>query len=46
MYSGDKPEYRIEKGEGTMVVSDTVEGRDGTDELIGVETLAFRDGEL
>ncbi len=46
VYSGDKSEYRIEEGEGTIVVSDTVGGRDGTDELIGVETLAFRDGEL
>jgi hypothetical protein len=45
VYSGDKSEYRIEKGEGTMVVSDTVEGRDGADELTGIETLAFRDGE-
>jgi hypothetical protein len=45
VYSGDESEYRIEKGDGTMVVSDSVEGRDGTDELVGIERLVFRDGE-
>jgi hypothetical protein len=45
VYTGDESEYRIERGDGTMVVSDSVEGRDGTDELVGIERLVFRDGE-
>jgi hypothetical protein len=45
VYSGDESEYRIEKGDGTMVVSDSVEGRDGTDMLTEVENLEFRDTE-
>ena len=45
VYSGDKSEYRIEEGEGTMVVSDSIEGRDGTDELVGIEHVVFADGE-
>ena len=46
VFSGDKSEYRIERNETTTVVTDSVEGRDGTDELVGVETLAFGDGEI
>jgi hypothetical protein len=46
VYSGDESEYRIEKDEEMMVVTDSVEGRDGTDELIGIESLVFRDGEI
>jgi len=46
VYSGDMAEYRIERTDSTIVVSDSVEGRDGTDELTGVEVLAFRDTEM
>ena len=46
VFSGDKSEYRIERNETTTVVTDSVEGRDGTDELVGVETLEFADGEI
>ena len=46
VFSGIESEYQIENGDGTMIVSDSIEGRDGTDELVGVETLAFADGEI
>jgi hypothetical protein len=46
VFSGMESEYRVEEADGTMIVSDSVEGRDGTDELVGVETLAFGDGEI
>jgi len=46
VFSGELSEYRIERGETTIIVSDSVEGRDGTDELTGVETLVFSDQEV
>jgi hypothetical protein len=45
VFSGSQSEYRIERGD-TTVVTDGVEGRDGTDELTGIEVLAFSDGEI
>ena len=42
-FSGDQSEYRIEASGTRTVVSDSVAGRDGTDELTGIEVLAFRD---
>ena len=45
VFSGVESEYRVETAGAKTIVSDTVEGRDGTDELTGIETLAFLDGE-
>jgi hypothetical protein len=45
VFSGAEAEYRVETSGTRTTVSDKVEGRDGTDELTGIETLAFRDGE-
>jgi Ca2+-binding RTX toxin-like protein len=46
VFSGDESEYQIEEGEMKIVVTDSVEGRDGRDELTGVEVLAFGDTEM
>lgn len=46
VYSGVASEYRIETNGPKTVVSDSVADRDGTDELTGVEALAFRDKEI
>ncbi len=43
VFSGDAAEYRIETTAGTTLVTDTVAGRDGVDELISIEALVFRD---
>ncbi len=42
-FSGVRSEYEIEEGDEKTIVKDTVEGRDGTDELVSVETLKFKD---
>jgi hypothetical protein len=46
VYTGDAAEYLIERGETSIVVTDSMEGRDGRDELTGVEVLAFNDTEM
>jgi hypothetical protein len=46
VYSGDASEYRIESSGSKRVVSDSVADRDGTDELTGIEVLAFRDQKI
>ena len=43
VFSGDIAEYRVEVRDGMTRVADTVDGRDGTDELVSIEKLAFRD---
>lgn len=45
VFSGAESEYLVEDRDGVMMVSDTVEGRDGTDELVGIENVVFVDGE-
>jgi hypothetical protein len=45
-FSGNSSEYKITKSEGKTAVSDTVSGRDGTDELTGIEILKFKDKEV
>jgi len=42
-FSGMRSEYEIDEGEEKTIVKDTVEGRDGTDVLVSVETLKFQD---
>ena len=45
-FAGVTSDYQIEtKGEIT-IVTDTVDGRDGTDELTGIEVLVFHDKEV
>ena len=46
VFTGDASEYLIERGETSIVVTDSVEGRDGRDELTGIEVLAFNDTEI
>ncbi len=45
-FVGVASEYRIDTSGSTTTVADTVEGRDGTDRLTGVEILVFRDKEM
>ena len=45
-YSSIRAEYTIEVSGGTLLVSDSVAGRDGSDSLLNVETLRFTDGDL
>jgi len=42
-FSGNFSEYRVTEAEGKTIVSDTVSGRDGTDELTEIEALMFKD---
>jgi hypothetical protein len=44
IFSGTRDEYRIQRDGDVVTVTDQVDGRDGTDRLIGVETLHFSDG--
>ncbi len=45
-FAGVASEYRVESMGSTTTVTDTVDRRDGADELTGVEILVFRDGEV
>ena len=45
-YSSIRAEYTIEVSGGTLLVSDSVAGRDGSDSLLNVETLRLTDGDL
>ncbi|MGD8538321.1 MAG: hypothetical protein PVI66_06370 [Candidatus Aminicenantes bacterium] len=42
-FSGSSSEYKITKSDGKTVITDTVFGRDGTDELKEIEILKFKD---
>ncbi|WP_108662194.1 cadherin domain-containing protein [Acuticoccus kandeliae] len=44
-FTGTEDEYTIDRrADGSIVVTDSVAGRDGTDTLLNVEILAFADG--
>lgn len=43
IFSGTQSQYRIEKGQGRTVVTDTVKNRDGSNTLRNIEVLQFRD---
>ena len=45
-FAGMASEYRIESHGPTTIVADTVDGRDGTDELTDIEVLVFQDREV
>ncbi len=45
-FSGNSSEYKITKTEGKTIVTDTVSGRDGKDELMDIEVLKFQDQEV
>jgi hypothetical protein len=45
-FSGVAAEYRVVTSGATTTVTDTVEGRDGTDALTGIEVIVFQDGEV
>jgi len=44
-FSGNYSEYKITKSDNTTIVTDTVSGRDGNDELTEIEVLKFKDKE-
>jgi hypothetical protein len=46
VFSGKHAEYEIQKSNNKTIVVDTNPGRDGTDELVDVETLKFKDKEI
>ena len=46
VFAGNESEYRIESEGATTTVADSVAGRDGTDLLTNVESLAFRDRQI
>ena len=43
-FSGNSSEYKVTKSDNKTIVTDTVSGRDGRDELSGIEVLTFKDG--
>jgi Ca2+-binding RTX toxin-like protein len=45
-FSGASNEYKIEKGNGVITVSDFMPKRDGTDQLKNIEILRFRDEDI
>jgi hypothetical protein len=45
-FTGARSEYRVETNGSTTTVADTVDGRDGSDELDGIEVLVFSDQEV
>ncbi len=45
-FAGPAADYRVETQGATTTVSDTVDDRDGTDELTGIEVLIFSDKEV
>ena len=45
-FTGVASEYRVETNGARTTVTDTVDGRDGTDELTGIEVLVFQDKEV
>ncbi len=42
-FSGNSSEYKVSKRNTKTIVTDTVSGRDGRDELSGIEVLKFKD---
>ena len=44
VFTGPADDYRIEIDGESLVVTDQVEGRDGTDRLVSIEHLQFADG--
>lgn len=45
-FSGNYSEYEITKADNKTIVTDTVSGRDGNDELMDIEVLKFQDQEV
>jgi hypothetical protein len=45
-FSGNYSEYEIDKADNKTIVTDTVSGRDGKDELTEIEVLKFKDKEV
>jgi Ca2+-binding RTX toxin-like protein len=45
-FAGVASDYRIETKGAITTITDTVDGRDGTDELTGIEVLVFHDKEV
>lgn len=43
VFSGNAADYRVTDGGDTVQVADSVAGRDGTDTLMGIESLRFAD---
>jgi len=43
-FSGNRSEYEIAEADNKTIVTDTVSGRDGKDELTDIEVLKFKDG--
>lgn len=46
VFRGDYAEYKVEKTENKYTVTDSVEGRDGKDELTNIEVLQFKDKKI
>jgi len=46
VFSGDYSEYKVEKTKNKYTVTDSVEGRDGKDELTNIEVLQFKDKKI
>lgn len=46
VFSGNMTDYALSQDAGAIVVADSVDGRDGTDRVTGVEVLSFADGTL
>lgn len=44
IFSGSQNEYRVRRDGDVVTVTDLIGGRDGTDRLIGIESLRFVDG--
>ena len=45
-FAGVESEYRVDTNAVRTIVADTVDGRDGSDELTGIEALVFHDKEV
>lgn len=46
VFRGPRHEYHVERDGGTIIVTDQVSDRDGTDRLIDIEAMRFADGAI
>ncbi len=46
VFSGDYAAYKVEKTENKYTITDSIEGRDGKDELTNIEVLQFKDKKI
>ena len=46
VFDGNRGEYSVSRSGNTLTITDKIANRDGSDSLVGIETIDFKDGHL